>query len=141
MMTMVATAQSDGWAGAAKPEDDPAVESRLVARAREGDSAAFEQLYRRNVDRVHGLCIRLCHGDRAKAEQSTQDAFVRAWEKLDQFRFDAQFSTWLHRITVNVVLGEHRLLQRWTTFEDAEESGPREELSVAAEDPTLSQDL
>jgi RNA polymerase sigma-70 factor (ECF subfamily) len=43
---------------------------------------------------------------------------VRAWEKLPTFRGDAQFSTWLHRLTVNVVLGEHRLLKRWVSFDD-----------------------
>lgn len=138
---MVAIADSGAhpgeWAQAGQAGD----ESALVGRARGGDSRAFEQLYRRHRDRVFGLCVRLCQGDRAKAEQATQDAFVRAWEKLDGFRGDAQFGTWLHRITVNVVLGEHRLLQRWTTFEDAEVQGPREELSTPAEDPSLSRDL
>lgn len=134
---MVATADAASWAPAVPAGD----EALLVGRARDGDARAFEQLYRRHSDQVYGLCVRLCHGDRAKAEQATQDAFVRAWEKLDGFRGDAQFGTWLHRITVNVVLGEHRLLQRWTTFEDAEASGPREELAMPAEDPTLSRDL
>jgi RNA polymerase sigma factor (sigma-70 family) len=137
MTTMVATAESGSWGRAPQADD----ESVLVARARDGDSRAFERLYRRHCDKVFGLCVRLCQGDRAKAEQATQDAFVRAWEKLDSFRGDAQFGTWLHRITVNVVLGEHRLLQRWTTFEDAEELGPREELAVQAVDAGLSQDL
>jgi RNA polymerase sigma factor (sigma-70 family) len=136
MATMVMSADSGEWAQAGQGE-----EALLVARARDGDSRAFEKLYRGNVERIFGLCVRLCHGDRAKAEQATQDAFVRAWEKLEGFRGDAQFSTWLHRITVNVVLGEHRLLQRWTTFEDAEAAGTPDELSVPAEDPTLSRDL
>ena len=134
---MVATVDGGSLVQAGQPGD----ESALVGRARDGDSRAFEQLYRRHSDRVFGLCVRLCHGDRAKAEQATQDAFVRAWEKLDSFRGESQFGTWLHRITVNVVLGEHRLLQRWTTFEDAEAAGTPEELSVPAEDPTLSRDL
>jgi RNA polymerase sigma factor (sigma-70 family) len=137
MTTMVAAANSGSWGPVAQADD----ESALVARARDGDSRAFEQLYRRHSDRVYGLCVRLCHGDRAKAEQATQDAFVRAWEKLDSFRGEAQFGTWLHRITVNVVLGEHRLLQRWTTIEDAETAGTPPELWVAAEDATLSRDL
>ena len=127
----------DEWASAAPAGDEPG----LVSRARGGDARAFEQLYRRHADRVYGLCWRLCDGDRAKAEQATQDAFVRAWEKLDTFRGEAQFGTWMHRITVNVVLGERRLLQRWTAFEDAEAAGPRVELSVAAADHDLSRDL
>lgn len=134
---MVATADGGRWAQPAGAGDEPA----LVGKARAGDSRAFEQLYRRHCDRVYGLCVRLCHGDRAKAEQATQDAFVRAWEKLGSFRGESQFGTWLHRITVNVVLGEHRLLQRWTTFEDAEDQGPRGELSVGPVDDGLTRDL
>jgi RNA polymerase sigma factor (sigma-70 family) len=137
MTTMVATVDGGSWGRAEQPGE----ESALVSRARDGDSRAFEQLYRRHSDRVYGLCVRLCQGDRAKAEQATQDAFVRAWEKLDSFRGESQFGTWLHRITVNVVLGEHRLLQRWTTFEDVEEQGPRPELSVEPADHGLSRDL
>lgn len=101
------------------PASDPASdEHALVQRAADGDARAFEQLYRAHVDRIYGLCCRLCHGDRARAEQSTQDAFVRAWEKLASFRGESRFGTWLHRLTVNVVLGEHRLLKRWVSFED-----------------------
>ncbi len=90
----------------------------------------FERLYRAHVSRVFGLCVRLVDGDRSKAEQFTQDAFVRAWEKLGSFRGDSQFSTWMHRLTVNLVLGEHRLLKRWVSFDDvqpgieADEDGP-----------------
>lgn len=95
-----------------------AEEAEWVRRAAAGDARAFEPLYRAHVGRIHGLCLRLADGDRAKAEQYTQDAFVRAWEKLGSFRGEAQFSTWLHRLTVNLVLGEHRLLKRWVSFED-----------------------
>jgi RNA polymerase sigma-70 factor (ECF subfamily) len=95
----------------------------LVQRAAAGDAQAFEKLYRAHVDRIYGLCCRLCHGDTARAEQSTQDAFVRAWEKLGSFRGESRFGTWMHRLTVNVVLGEHRLLKRWVTFEDEVQPG------------------
>jgi RNA polymerase sigma-70 factor (ECF subfamily) len=97
----------------AEPED-----LILVRLAAAGDQRAFERLYRLHVDRIYGLCCRLCNGDTARAEQSTQDAFVRAWEKLGSFRGESRFGTWLHRLTVNVVLGEHRLLKRWVAFED-----------------------
>lgn len=102
---------------------DQAAEQADVRAAAKGDSKAFERLYRRHVGKVYGLCWRLCSGDAAKADQAAQDAFVRAWEKLSSFRGESAFGTWLHRLTVNVVLGEHRLLKRWTTFEDAEEAG------------------
>lgn len=95
----------------------------LARRAASGDSRAFERLYRLNVDRIYGLCLRLCHGDSSRAEQATQDAFVRAWEKLASFRGESRFSTWMHRLTVNVVLGERRLLRRWVSFEDEVQSG------------------
>src|SRR3546814_812009 len=98
-------------------------DSECVTRAVDGDARAFEHLYRRHVGRVLGLGLRLVDGDRAKAEQHVQDAFVRAWEKLPGFRGEAQFSTWLHRLTVNLVLGEHRLLKRWVTFEESTGDG------------------
>ncbi len=76
-----------------------------VALAIHGDRRAFERLYRAHVDRVFSICTRMV-GDRAKAEELTQDVFVRCWEKLGSFRGDAAFSTWLHRLTVNVVLND-----------------------------------
>ena len=79
----------------------------VVRRAQEGDVAAFEQLYRENLNRVFALCLRLC-GDGARAEELTQDVFVRAWERLGSFQGKSAFSTWLHRLAVNVVLGERR---------------------------------
>ena len=117
----------------------------LVRQAAAGDSRAFEQLYRMHVDRIFGLCCRLCHGDTARAEQSTQDAFVRAWEKLGSFRGESRFGTWLHRLTVNVVLGEHRLLKRWVTFEDGigteDESSSDAVMPSQPEDTGLKMDL
>jgi RNA polymerase sigma factor (sigma-70 family) len=93
-------------------------EAAQVRAAVAGDARAFEQLYRRHVDRIFGLCLRLVGGDRSKAEHYTQDVFVRAWEKLGSFRGEAQFGTWLHRLAVNLVLGEYRLLRRWVSFDD-----------------------
>ena len=91
----------------------------LVDRARDGDAAAFERLYRENVGRVYAICLRMC-ADRARAEELTQDAFVRAWQKLPTFRGDAAFSSWLHRLTVNVVLQRARsdTRRRWDLVGD-----------------------
>lgn len=78
-----------------------------VALAAQGDRQAFERLYRANVDRVFSVCARMV-SDRALAEELTQDVFVRAWQKLGLFRGESAFSTWLHRIAVNVVLNRRK---------------------------------
>lgn len=82
-------------------------EARCLERAQAGEVGAFEELYRRHVGRVYALCLRMC-GDASEAEELAQDAFVRAWEKLESFRGRSAFSSWLHRVTVNVVLGRWR---------------------------------
>ena len=87
-------------------------EAGLVARAAQGDGAAFEALYRAHAARIFALGLRLT-GDRALAEEHTQDCFVRAWENLGSFRGEAGFATWLHRIAANVALGGLRSRKRW----------------------------
>ena len=79
----------------------------LISAAQLGDETAFRSLYELSVDRVYALCLRLA-ADPGMAEELTQDVFVRAWEKLRTFRGESAFSTWLHRLTVNVVLTEKR---------------------------------
>jgi RNA polymerase sigma factor (sigma-70 family) len=117
-------ASQQAASAAAGASDGDADDLRLARAAAAGDARAFEQLYRRHVGRIRGLCWRLVNGDDKRADQATQDAFVRAGEKLGTFRGDSPFSTWLHRLTVNLVLGEYRLMKRWVTFEDvAEEAG------------------
>lgn len=68
---------------------------------------AFHVLYRAEVGRVYALCLRLT-GNRRDAEERTQDVFVQAWRGLASFRGDSALSTWLHRLTVNLVLTERR---------------------------------
>src|SRR5690242_19669299 len=79
-----------------------------VALAAGGDACAFERLYRTHVARVHSLARRML--GTAEADEATQDVFVRTWQKLGQFRGDAAFTTWLHRLAVNVVI------ERWRSF-------------------------
>ena len=83
-------------------------ERALVKTAAGGGVAAFEALYRRHVGRVHGVIVRLVGGHGARAEDLTQEAFVRAWQALPAFRFESAFSTWLHRLAVNTALMELR---------------------------------
>jgi RNA polymerase sigma-70 factor (ECF subfamily) len=86
-----------------------------VAGARAGDRAAYERLYRAHVGRVHALCLRLS-GERTRATELTQDAFVQAWQKLSLLDSDAAFGSWLYKLTVNLVLmsmlKQKRLLAR-----------------------------
>ena len=83
----------------------------VVERAKNGDQVAFRALYDENVDRVFRLCYRMV-GDEGLAREFTQDAFVRVWEALDQFRGDSAFSTWLHSVAVSVVLNGLRKIDR-----------------------------
>jgi RNA polymerase sigma-70 factor (ECF subfamily) len=78
-----------------------------VALAAAGDRQAFERLYRTHANRVFTLCARMS-GSRSRGEELTQDVFVRTWEKLPQFRGESAFSTWLHRLAVNVVLNARK---------------------------------
>jgi RNA polymerase sigma-70 factor, ECF subfamily len=92
-----------------------------VARAAAGDRGAFELLYREHVNRVYSLCARMV-ADRSRAEELTQDVFVRAWEKLHLFRGESSFATWLHRLTVNLVLNARKSEGRQRTrFEENDE--------------------
>ena len=86
-------------------------EAAWIAQAKRSDARAFEALYRLHVDRVYGLCLRMT-GNVSEAEDCAQEAFIQAWNKLDKFRGDSAFSTWLHRIAVNAVLGRMRKSKR-----------------------------
>lgn len=86
-------------------------ESHWVKLAQEADPRAFEQLYRLHVDKVYGLCLRMT-GSPAEAEDCVQEAFIQAWNKLDRFRGDSSFGTWMHRVAVNTVLGRMRKSRR-----------------------------
>ena len=77
-----------------------------VARAASGDVRAFEALYRAHLPRVHSLVRRMTAG--RDADELTQDVFVRLWQKLGTFRGDSSFTTWLHRLAVNVVIERFR---------------------------------
>ena len=77
-----------------------------VALATGGDSSAFERVYRTHVARIHSLTRRMLGP--SEADEVTQDIFVRAWQKLGQFRGEAAFGTWLHRLAINVVIERRR---------------------------------
>ncbi len=86
-------------------------ESQLVEAARTGDERAYRALYDKNVDRVYRLTYRVA-GEDDVAKDLTQETFLRAFQRLDQFRGDAAFSTWLHSIAVSVGLNWLRKVDR-----------------------------
>jgi len=88
---------------------DPQARSGInedVALAAMGDASAFERVYQAHVGRIHSLTRRMLGSH--EADEVTQDIFVRTWQKLGQFRGDSAFSTWLHRLAVNVVIERRR---------------------------------
>ena len=76
-------------------------------RAANGDTDAFELVYRAYGAEVYAVCLRMV-GDSVEAQELVQDVFVRAWERRESFRGESAFGTWLHRLAVNVVLERFR---------------------------------
>ena len=89
------------------PEVAAQTETTLISKAKRGDRRAFERVYRLHVGRVFAICLRL-EADERRAEELTQDVFVRVWNKLESFRGESQFSSWLYRLAVNVVMEDRR---------------------------------
>ena len=85
--------------------DPDAVDATLAAS---GDAHAFERLYRSHLARIASLARRML-GDE-DVDDTVQDVFVRAWQKLGTFRGEAAFGTWMHRLAVNVILGRRETL-------------------------------
>jgi RNA polymerase sigma-70 factor (ECF subfamily) len=101
----------------------------LARRASSGDDAAFEELYRTHSGRVHALCLRMT-GSRERAIELTQDVFVHVWERLASFRGESALSSWIYRLTVNLILSNARRDKRRLTHEMSAES---QELAAASE--------
>ncbi len=116
-------------------------EAEAIRRAQAGDSAAFDFLYQLHGRRVYALCLRMVNNP-ADAEDLMQEAFLQLFRKIGTFRGESAFSTWLHRMTVNVVLMRLRKKSLPTDSleenldPDAENSSPKRD--VGAPDLRLS---
>ena len=131
-------------------KSDQESEIALARSAAAGDDAAFEQIYRAHVGRVFALCARMS-GSRARAAELTQDVFVHVWRQLAKWRGESALSTWIHRLTVNLVLsnarGEHRRQRHEMTaseldpLDDSERSEARAARSAAPADVSNAIDL
>jgi RNA polymerase sigma-70 factor, ECF subfamily len=110
-------------------------EAEAIRKAQQGDAGAFERIYRLHSRRVYALCLRMV-GNTAEAEDLAQEAFLQLFRKIATFRGESAFSTWLHRLTVNVVL--MRLRKKTvavtsldeTNDQDDENSGPRKDFGA-----------
>src|SRR5579864_4885016 len=85
----------------------PLSELDAIALAQRGDAVAFERLYELHSRRVYALCLRMV-ANPTEAEDLTQEAFLQLFRKIQSFRGESGFSTWLHRLTVNIVLMRFR---------------------------------
>jgi RNA polymerase sigma-70 factor (ECF subfamily) len=105
-------------------------EADAIRLAQQGDAAAFERIYRLHSRRVYALCLRMV-GNTAEAEDLAQEAFLQLFRKIATFRGESAFSTWLHRLAVNVVLMKLRKKTlsetslEETSDPDDESSGPK----------------
>jgi RNA polymerase sigma-70 factor, ECF subfamily len=125
--------------GARKPQGDELSEAEAIERAKQGDAEAFEVLYNLHKRRVYSLCLRMT-ANTAEAEDLSQEAFLQLFRKIGTFRGESAFSTWLHRMAVNVVLMRLRkkglsVVPLEETMETDEESPKKE---PGAQDPSLA---
>jgi RNA polymerase sigma-70 factor (ECF subfamily) len=124
---------------ARKLQGDKLSEAEAIERARQGDAEAFEVLYNLHKRRVYSLCLRMT-ANTAEAEDLTQEAFLQLFRKIGTFRGESAFSTWLHRMAVNVVLMQLRkkslpVVSLEETLE-TEDEAPKKELG--AQDAVLA---
>jgi RNA polymerase sigma-70 factor, ECF subfamily len=115
-------------------------EAQAIERAKQGDADAFQALYDRHKRRVYSLCLRMT-ANTAEAEDLTQEAFLQLYRKIATFRGESAFSTWLHRLSVNVVLMHLRkkslpVVSLEETTQGGDEESPRKDFG--ADDLTLA---
>ena len=117
-------------------------EAQAIERAKQGDAEAFQVLYDMHKRRVYSLCLRMT-ANTAEAEDLAQEAFLQLFRKIGTFRGESAFSTWLHRLSVNVVLMHLRKkglpvvsLEETTQGSGGEEDTPKKDFG--AEDVALA---
>ncbi len=121
-------------------QGDELGEAEAIERAKQGDAEAFQALYDRHKRRVYSLCLRMT-ANTAEAEDLTQEAFLQLYRKIATFRGESAFSTWLHRLSVNVVLMHLRkkglpVVSLEETTQAGEDDSPKKDFG--ADDVALS---
>jgi len=111
---------------------DGMTEAEVIRRAQAGDTSCYEALYMRHKRRIFSLCLRMT-GNYAQAEDFTQEAFLQLYRKIASFRGESAFTTWLHRLSVNIILMHWRKkglaeVSLEETLEPQSEDGPRKDI-------------
>jgi RNA polymerase sigma-70 factor (ECF subfamily) len=115
-------------------------EQKIISRAAAGDRMAFRELVLEHSQAMFGLAWRLT-GDQSIADDIVQDAFIKAWSKIDKFRMESSFRSWLHRITVNTAMDHLRKKARRERFEVVEPEYKQEQHAIEAGDHELQIDV
>ena len=124
-----------------RPKPDTSSFSQAIRLAQQGDAAAFETIYKQHSGRVHALCLRMLR-DPVEAEDRVQEVFMQLFRKIHTYRGESAFSTWLYRLTANLVLMHLRRKKPISTSlddfdgSDVGDDKPRNE--IGAPDPRLS---
>ncbi|MDX1455238.1 MAG: sigma-70 family RNA polymerase sigma factor [Gammaproteobacteria bacterium] len=130
------TAVAASAAASEVAEDD----ARLVGLALAGDQGAFEALYRRHIGRIYAHCLRLT-SETTTAEECAQEAFIMAWRKLDSFRGDSAFGSWIYTIATNTVMMHFRQQKRQQNHLQSVDAEQWERLPGEAQSDGLHMDL
>jgi RNA polymerase sigma-70 factor (ECF subfamily) len=117
-------------------------EQQIIRKAAAGDRLAFRQLVLEHSHAMFRLAWRLC-GDKSAADDIVQEAFIKAWRKIGDFRMQSSFRSWLHRITVNTAMDylrkQSRVTQHETTapeFLAEGSSQPKQDLQIDVREQT-----
>jgi RNA polymerase sigma-70 factor (ECF subfamily) len=119
-------------------------EHEWIAQAKQGSQTAFQQLYQMHHRQIYALCWRML-ADKDSAEDVCQEVFVVLWQKINNFRGESKFSTWLHSVASNVVLGHLRKQKNWLqrvfSIEDQVSHSLSEEATVPLDDSSELEEL
>src|SRR5215813_11879671 len=102
------------------------ISGQVIEACQQGDRAAFQLLFETYKDKVFSIAVYSSGGDRALAEDVTQQIFLKLFTAIRQFRGDSEFSTWLYRLVVNACLDERRRRRRWLPWEPTAMDSPGE---------------
>ncbi|NQY35589.1 MAG: sigma-70 family RNA polymerase sigma factor [Alteromonadaceae bacterium] len=115
-------------------------EQEWIAKAKQGDQQAFHEIYNSYHRRIYALCWRML-SDKDSAEDVCQEVFVQLWQKISNFRGESKFSTWLHSVATNIVLGHIRKHKNWLgrVFSIEDQTIPDMAVEMSTQTPDLSE--